>query len=183
MAEPEVSQDELKTMGDVDQALRTMHENRTAYDLAHRQADEAAAVILRHLASVVKPLDEEYVQIKASLTTYLLRHRKSILRHLGKTIRLTNGLVTWVIKARSVDTGKDVSDAIRFLESHPDGERYLTRTTTLNKDALATCDDDNLLRSLRRRDVRVSKHEYLSVKPTGASKTVQLSRRLYPRRR
>lgn len=173
----------VETVDDVDKALEQRSRNALARASVLKRQDEAMRKIAAVSAEILKPIDAQDAAIDAALTVYLLRRRKSLLGRFGKTIRLGHGVVTWVVKARSVDTRKDVTDAINYLRSHPDGEKYLTRTTTLNKEALSASTDVNLLRALRRRGLRVSKHELLSVKPEGFTRPIALSRRLYPRRR
>lgn len=179
------------SMANVDALLARRIKNAEERQQAER---EAAAKNAKHLKKIakhdmrkqkkVRRLDADDAAIDEALRTFLLGKRKSILRRFGKTIKLGHGIITWVIRARDVDTTEDVTDAIRYLKTHPDGQQYLTmHEPDLNKRALATCQDENLLRALRRRGVRVSKHEFLSIKPSGMEKALVLSRRLYPRRK
>lgn len=162
--------------------LRQKAERKAARKIARFQS-RIDKIEQKKFATTI-PLENEDEEIDHILTGYLLKRRKSILRRFGKTIKLTHGVITWAIRARDVDTTADTSDAVRFLQQHPDGDQYLIKQPdVLNKRALATCMNENLLRGLRRRGVRVSKHEFLHVKPTGFQKAILLSRRLYPRRR
>lgn len=178
-------------MAGVDDLLARRVRNAVARQKAERKAAQKIArfqiridKIQQKKFATTTPLENEDEEIDHVLTSYLLKKRKSILRHFGKTIKLTHGVITWAVRARDVDTTADTSDAVRYLQQHPDGAQYLIKQPdVLNKRAIATCSDENLLRALRRRGIRVSKHEFLHVKPVGFQKAILLSRRLYPRRR
>lgn len=178
-------------MGDVDELLARRIENAEARQEAERKANKKLAKLQKRIdkinhkmRKVTVPLEKHDDEIDHTLASYLIQKRKSILRRFGKTVHLQHGVITFVVRARDVDTSEDVRDAVRYLESRPEWEEYLIQPPKeLNKRALATCQDFNLLRALRRRGVRVSQHEFVHIKPTGFQKAIMLSRRLYPNRR
>ena len=177
-------------MGDVDTLLARRIVNADERRKAERKAEKKILKLQKRIGKIKRkkqkvttPLENDDADIDHVLTGFLIRKRKNILRRFGKTVHLTHGDIAYVVRAPDVDTSEDTRDAVRYLEQNPEWEKYLIQPPReLNKRALSACDDPNLLRALRRRGVRVSRHEFIHIRPIGFQKAIQLSRRLYPRR-
>ena len=115
--------------------------------------------------------------IENAIAAYVSRRRRWIFARHGKTLRLTNGVVTVRDNAPSLDTPRVTKPIVAFLLRMRGGkENYLVSKWELNRDAL-THAPESLRRKLRPFGVWVGRHETISLRVTGEEEAVTIASR------
>lgn len=159
----------LKRLGEIDKTRKKAQEDYSAI--------VAVAASIRD--GVVTPLDDEARAILAGITAYVVPRKRSIKRKYGLTVKMKNGTIKFFRRERSIDGPEDEASVIEFLQKEPGGEQYLDYTPTLDKRAIAASRNKTMLAKLRRRGLRVAKHEHITIQAEGM-KPQTISRLPYP---
>lgn len=114
--------------------------------------------------------------IENAIAAYVSRRRRWIFARHGKTLRLTNGVVTFRDNAPSLDTPRVVKPIVAFLLRRRGGEKYLLHEWKLNRDAITNA-PKSLQRLLRPFGVWVGRHRTVSVRVTGEEEAVTIASR------
>ena len=115
--------------------------------------------------------------IENAIAAYVSRRRRWIFAHLGKTLRLTNGVVTVRDNAPSLDTPRVVKPIVALLLRRRGGNTYLIeQEPKLNRDAITNA-PKSLQRELRPFGVWVGRHETISLRVTGEEEAVTIASR------
>ncbi len=132
-------------------------------------------------AEKTKPLLDELKQLDEGLTKLLIARKRSLWHRFGKTISLPDGVIRYRTDAKSLDTPRNTTAIIYFLRGKRGGNRYLTWTPSLNRDAI-TNSDSSLLAKLKPLGVWVGRHAIITIKSTGQEEPTTLDRRRFPNR-
>lgn len=132
-------------------------------------------------AEKTKPLQKELKGLDARLTKVLLTRKRSLWARFGKTIKLQDAVIRYRTDASSLDTPRDTTAIINFLRHIRSGNRYLTWTPSLNRDAITNSSvwTQRLLKPL---GVWVGRHAIITIKTTSEDEPTTLDRRRFPDR-
>ncbi len=180
MSDPSAQPLLITTTDDVDKALKCLdilYADRKQLELRH---SEALAALTEQTARDKEPVLDEIARYEAAIRAFTLKHRRSLLRRFGRTIKLENGVIKFRIIRRSLHTPKDTKALVNLLLHVPGGKRYLRATWSLDRTALGNAKSSKLWRRLRGLGAWVGKQEGLFLETPHAPEPVQLQLRRYP---
>ncbi|MCX6728496.1 MAG: hypothetical protein NTV39_01885 [Candidatus Saccharibacteria bacterium] len=133
-------------------------------------------------AAKTKPLGKELKSLDSRLALLLFGRKRYFWARFGKTIKLADAVITYRTVAKSLDTPKNVAPVINFLRNMRGGNRFLTWTPSLNRDAI-TNSGESLQSKLKPLGAWVGRHAIITIKTTGQDEPTTLDRRRFPNRR
>ncbi len=146
---------------------------------------EAEKVAIDHAksrrAEKAKPLQKELKNLDIRLTLLLRGRKRYFWARFGKTINLPDATIRYRTDAKSLDTPRDTSVIINFLRHMRGGNRYLTWTPSLNRDAISNS-SVSLQHKLKPLGAWVGRHAIITIKMTDDDQPTTLDRRRFPDR-
>lgn len=119
--------------------------------------------------------EKRIVAIDRQFVEELEKNRPRIRRWFGRTISLPAGVIKWRTIPRALDVPEDDSELIARILKRPDADELLITYYKLNRRRLAA-----LSRWAQRRlGISSYRQEHLTIKPTGSSRPIVLSRRRF----
>lgn len=172
---PSGNVDELKALT----ARRRVLLNGIRKAIQTEEATKAQAKARR--VEKTKPPIKELKSLDSRLTKLLISRKRSLWARFGKTITLPDGVIRYRTDAKSIDTPRNTTSIVNFLRRMKGGNRYLTWTPSLNRDAI-TNSGDSLQRKLKPLGAWVGRHAIITIKSTGEDEPTTLDRRRFPKR-
>ncbi|TAH31850.1 hypothetical protein EYC58_04190 [Candidatus Saccharibacteria bacterium] len=180
MSDPSAQRPLINRIEDVDTQLKRVDELYSLLGQLDAYHAEAVKMLLNQTLRAKEPLLDELTRLEAEIRTFVLGHRRSLLRRFGRTIKLGNGIIKFRVIRRSLHTPKDTKSLINLLLNTRGGKRYLRVTWSLDRTALANAKSSKLWRRLQGLGAWVGKQEGLFLETPHAPEPVQLNLRRYP---
>lgn len=181
MTRPGVEFPPVTSIEDVNGRLLRVDELEAELSQVLERRQRAIAAIDETSERAKKRIEDELDSHRAAIKKFILSRRASLIRRLGRTIQLDNGIIKIHKIRASLHTPKNTEQIIQHLLDMRGGKRYLRVSYTLDRLALAKAGKD-LLRHLRPLGVWVGREEQVTIQTEHMAKAATLHTRPYPHR-